>query len=563
MKSKQGIVFIAVLFAAVVLVGSYFAGYLPFAIVSGGFGYPTPYSVSTRDTSMTIGDRVVGAVYTYPESIIGDATSITVQLQTQRDSVTPETAPVACALYEDQSGTYTLIGYTESKTEIWYHAEVTFNFIDTGIVGMNFPPKLHPNTDYLIAVAANSPSIGDGGSWNRQMVDAHGGPIGQTTVTPNIYLMDITDFVYPTSFPSVHDMNPNYPGYNNYHFSTNIMCSYEYDDAAMSVSVSGPSAAVVNTPVAFTSTVTGGEPPYYYAWNFGDGSSSPDANPTHTYTIAGTYTVRCDVSDSGPGMAYAEYDITISPSVYTVTTTATNGYITLLPSGGQYSPGETVTATATANSGYTFSGWTGSITSQSNPLSFTVNNDMSLTANFAPDFTLDVTVSPSGTGTVTITPDQATYQNGDTVVLDAMPNAGYHFVSWSGDIADTTDPLSITMDSSKSITANFAENMADQYTLDVTVEGIGTVIKNPDKVTYNQGETVTLTAAVTESDYQFSHWSGDLSGTDNPKTVEIDGDTSITAHFTLPEVKEASTPGFELLLIVIGILGIAILKRRK
>ena len=34
-------------------------------------------------------------------------------------------------------------------------------------------------------------------------------------------------------------------------------------------------------------------------WGFGDGSTSTDQTPTHRYTIAGSYTVRLEVS--GPG----------------------------------------------------------------------------------------------------------------------------------------------------------------------------------------------------------------------------------------------------------------------
>jgi PKD repeat protein len=35
-----------------------------------------------------------------------------------------------------------------------------------------------------------------------------------------------------------------------------------------------------------------------YSWNFGDGSSSPKENPSHTYSAFGTYTVTLTVSNS-------------------------------------------------------------------------------------------------------------------------------------------------------------------------------------------------------------------------------------------------------------------------
>jgi PKD repeat protein len=51
-------------------------------------------------------------------------------------------------------------------------------------------------------------------------------------------------------------------------------------------------------PVAFTSTVSGGKTPYTYEWNFGDAIISNEANPVHTFTNAGQYTVTLTVTDS-------------------------------------------------------------------------------------------------------------------------------------------------------------------------------------------------------------------------------------------------------------------------
>ena len=48
-------------------------------------------------------------------------------------------------------------------------------------------------------------------------------------------------------------------------------------------------AIVVGRPVVFADTSTGG--PTSWAWRFGDGTSSNLAQPTHTYAVAGMYTV--------------------------------------------------------------------------------------------------------------------------------------------------------------------------------------------------------------------------------------------------------------------------------
>lgn len=56
---------------------------------------------------------------------------------------------------------------------------------------------------------------------------------------------------------------------------------------------------VDNWDVTFDSTGSGdAEGPITYAWDFGDGSNSTAAHPTHRYTAAGTYTVLLTVKDS-------------------------------------------------------------------------------------------------------------------------------------------------------------------------------------------------------------------------------------------------------------------------
>lgn len=52
------------------------------------------------------------------------------------------------------------------------------------------------------------------------------------------------------------------------------------------------------------------------------------------------------------------------------------------PASGTYDAGEEVTVEATANEGYAFENWTGDQQSQDNPLTFTINEQTNLTANF-------------------------------------------------------------------------------------------------------------------------------------------------------------------------------------
>ncbi len=227
---------------------------------------------------------------------------------------------------------------------------------------------------------------------------------------------------------------------------------------------------------------------------------------------------------SAPDIGAFEYASTTT--TYTLSTSATHGSVT--PSQGSYTAGTSVTLQAMADSGYEFTGWSADLSGSTNPASLTMNADKSVTANFAEVAPTTYTLSASGTnGSVTKTPEKASYSQGETVTLTATPSTGYSFASWSGDASGTSPSTAVTMDGNKSVTANFTANT---YTL--TASGVnGAVAKTPEKASYSQGETVTLTATPSTG-YSFSSWSGDASGTSPSTAVTMDGNKSVTANFT-------------------------------
>ncbi|MEN6334770.1 MAG: InlB B-repeat-containing protein, partial [Phycisphaerales bacterium] len=131
-------------------------------------------------------------------------------------------------------------------------------------------------------------------------------------------------------------------------------------------------------------------------------------------------------------------------------------------------------------------------------------------------------------GSVVKTPNKATYTPGETVTLQAMPDTGYKFVGWSDALTGTTNPATLTMNSSKSVVANF-EALVPAYTLAIGYAN-GTVTKSPNKSSYAPGEVVTLTATPFVG-YIFSSWSGDLTGTNPVATVTMDRSKVISANF--------------------------------
>ncbi len=133
-------------------------------------------------------------------------------------------------------------------------------------------------------------------------------------------------------------------------------------------------------------------------------------------------------------------------------------------------------------------------------------------------------------GTVTRDPDKDVYRYKDDVTLTAVPDTGYSFTEWGGDIFGSDNPVTIVVDSDKEITATFTIN---EYKLSTSATN-GTISKSPDRSRYTYGEEVAITA-VPDTGYTFTEWGGDLSGSENPSTITMDENKSITASFDLEQ----------------------------
>jgi|GEM_PF-6750168 len=207
-----------------------------------------------------------------------------------------------------------------------------------------------------------------------------------------------------------------------------------------------------------------------------------------------------------------------------------NGEVTVDPSQTTYYRGDVVTLTAVAGQGYTFSHWEGDLTGTQNPGTVTIEGNTFINAVFTiNNYTLSIDVS--GNGTVEASPSAAEYEYGTTVELTAVADEGYYFDHWEGDITGNANPVSVTIDGDKNITAVF-DVVKLTYTLDVTVEGNGTVARSPAGSTFTAGTVVTLTATPATG-YVFSHWEGSVTGSDNPTTLTMDANKSFTAVFML------------------------------
>ena len=112
-----------------------------------------------------------------------------------------------------------------------------------------------------------------------------------------------------------------------------------------------------------------------------------------------------------------------------------------------------------------FSEWKGDLTGSENPKQITIDDRKKLPL-FLFKKKYPLTIEVSGNGSVEekiIKQGKSTdYNSGTIVELTANPESGYSFLKWSGDLSGSTNPIQVTVDGPKTITAEFYNN--DNFT---------------------------------------------------------------------------------------------------
>ena len=138
-------------------------------------------------------------------------------------------------------------------------------------------------------------------------------------------------------------------------------------------------------------------------------------------------------------------------------------------------------------------------------------------------------VTTNGSGTVGRNPTNSAYPQGAVVTITALPTAGWSFNNWGGDAGGTNNPLNVTMDANKTITATFVQ--IPSYNLTVNVSGEGSV--SPSGGSYLSNTVVSLTVTPSNG-WVFDGWSGAAAGSANPLALNMNGPKNITATFGQP-----------------------------
>lgn len=159
-----------------------------------------------------------------------------------------------------------------------------------------------------------------------------------------------------------------------------------------------------------------------------------------------------------------------------------SGYVARFPGADGFVDGNDVTVTATPEPGYEFVGFEGDVESTDSSITFTLSEDMTVTAVFQEVthedgvelYQLSAFVEPSGAGTIVRAPALFDYEDGEEVTLEAYAGEGFVFTGWSGDLPEGESGenavLVLSMTGDLDVRANFSAAL----TVDEGDEGDGT-----------------------------------------------------------------------------------------
>jgi uncharacterized repeat protein (TIGR02543 family) len=364
---------------------------------------------------------------------------------------------------------YTFTNWTDGVTVVSISPSYQFSMAGNKALVANFAPVVVGK----LAVVLSSNPVAGGTTIGSGSYDP-GSSVTVTATTNSGYsFVNWTDNgnVVSTSSSYQFTINGNRTLVANYRI---IPASQVALNLSSSPAAGGTTAGAGSFTAGTSVTVTATANANYTFINWTDNGVIASASPAYTFALTANRTLVANFTINTHTL-----NLSANP--------AAGGTVT---GAGTFTSGSSVTATATANTGYTFTNWTdgGNSVSTNASYTFVINSNRTLVANFtANSFTLNVTAT---NGSVVKNPNQANYNSGTTVQLTATPNTGYVFTSWSGDATGSTNPLTVNMNANKNITANFTlivlPNILGDAALfgafgggaGITNQGLNTVINN-------------------------------------------------------------------------------------
>jgi formylglycine-generating enzyme required for sulfatase activity len=114
-----------------------------------------------------------------------------------------------------------------------------------------------------------------------------------------------------------------------------------------------------------------------------------------------------------------------------------------------------------------------------------------------------LTIEKEGEGLLNIDTGNHEYKTGEEIMLIATPSPGWRFKEWIGDVSNNNDTTTtVIMNTDKTVKVVFEEIKSS---LTIEKVGEGEVTKSPDKLLYDLGEEIMLTATPSPG-WKFIKW---------------------------------------------------------
>ncbi len=296
-----------------------------------------------------------------------------------------------------------------------------------------------------------------------------------------------------------------------------------------------PASGPYTHGMTVTLTATANEGSRFAGW-----SGDCEGTDACTFTITGNRNIAATFE-------LEDHDLTIA------TDGTGSGTVTTNPNGSSFAPGTVVTATAIADVGSIFTGWSGDCSGDTCVL--TMDSAKTITATFNLDepptpitYTLSVALAGNGSGHVTSDPAgidcgevcTLSVEEGTVVTLSVSISSGTLFSGWEGATCGGAPLCPITVTANTLVTATFG---LESYEVTIPEVAGGTievreVVSNVQSAAltaaYPYGTVLEFTAVPHEGQ-TFTGWTGDLAvfGAQNPIQITVTGPLTIGATFGL------------------------------
>ena len=200
-----------------------------------------------------------------------------------------------------------------------------------------------------------------------------------------------------------------------------------------------------------------------------------------------------------------------------------------LPVTIRFDNGAAVRLKAIPAPGYHFDSWSGDLTGTGNPSTVIMSCNKRVTANFS-QVMHTLTMRVDGNGSINPAVGNHSYAEGVLLKITAVPESGWQFDSWTGEVTTPDSPTTtVIVDSEKTIAARFSRIL---HTLAIQVDGNGSSTPAVGNHSYAEGTVVQVTA-IPDSGWQFDGWMGVVVDPDSPTTTVImDSEKRLTASFS-------------------------------